>query len=110
MSETADLIAREFADYDDDQLRELHERVAQIGEMTQHPGWGLYKDLVLAKTTARQRVILAGRLSPEDYNRETGWVAGAIAALDAPADLALKLELRVQLEEETSPNEGANDA
>lgn len=106
----AEVVAAEFADFDDDRLRELIERVAQISEMTQHPGWSLYRDLVVAQTATKQRSILAGHLTPDVYSRECGWVAGAIAALDAPARQANKLELRLeQLREQSSPNKGVND-
>lgn len=100
--ETNEVLLNEFADYDDDGLRDLIERVSQIEEMTQMPGWAFYVDLLTHKTVATQRRILNGSCdSFEEYSRETGWIRGVQAAIEAPAVLRAKLEQQQILTDES---------
>ncbi len=103
--ETQALVA-EFAGMDDSALRDLIERAAQLHELTLHPGWALFVDLVTAQTVSRQNLILAGACKTlEDYSAQTGWIKGAIAAIDGPKMVRAKLDsLRQQIEEEQEAN------
>ncbi len=102
----AQALVAEFAGYEDSDLRDLIERAAQLHELTLHPGWALFVDLVTAQTVSRQNLILAGACKTlEDYAAQTGWIKGAMAAIDGPAMVNRKLEnLREQIEEEQEAN------
>ncbi len=103
--ETQALVA-EFAGYEDSELRDLIERAAQLHELTLHPGWALFVDLVTAQTVSRQNLILAGACKTlEDYAAQTGWIKGAMAAIEGPRMVQSKLDnLRQQIEEEQEAN------
>ena len=80
--------------YTDAEVREMIERSSRIQDMTNHPGWPMFKDYLVALTASHQRRILGGYCgSMEEYRRETGFVDGLQAALNAPKTLAEQVEL-----------------
>lgn len=72
----------------DEQLRELQELAYQLSELTNHPGWQVFKDFVLfgdGGQAAKQRYVIGGKCRDDkDYMFHTGWIAGSQFALDAP--------------------------
>jgi hypothetical protein len=71
----------------DDELRELQELHHQLEELEKHPGWAVLEDFVLngpKGSMSRQFRVANGRVRDwDEYQRETGWLAGAHHVLDA---------------------------
>jgi len=76
----------------EDELRDLQERALQIRELVRQPGWAILTDYVVAQIDAKNRRILAGRLHPDDYRVEAGWVQGATFVLGASDQLDRQVE------------------
>jgi hypothetical protein len=77
----------------EDELRDLIERDAQVQEMTQHPGWALLQDYMRAQMEAKQRWLIIGNADTlEEYRRMTGWLQGVGDALSAPEALAAQVD------------------
>ena len=80
----------------DDQLRELQELHHQLEELERHSGWDVLKDFVLhgpAGSMGRQsRVVNGGTRDWDEYQRETGWLAGAHHVLEARSKVAQMLQ------------------
>lgn len=68
----------------EEELRDLAERTQQIGELANSIGWDLFVDRAHAEITKKQKAILSGNMDAEQYRRDTGWVAGALAMLSLP--------------------------
>ena len=90
----------------DDELRELQELHHQLEELERHSGWEVLKDFVLhgpAGSMGRQsRVVNGGTRDWDEYQRETGWLAGAHHVLEARSKVAqmLQTELLARTEAE----------
>jgi hypothetical protein len=85
---------------DDQELRFLIERNAQIQDMVRHPGWAYYCDYLVALIEPTQRRIMdGGAHTIEEYRTETGRAAGIRLAITAPTRLAQQVE-RMQEERE----------
>lgn len=76
-----------------DKLRDLQELAHQLEELTKHPGWKVfvhYAHYGDGMMEAHQKRVLSGACkTPEDYQREAGWLAGAEAVLKIPELVAL---------------------
>lgn len=69
--------------------RELLERAHQINQLTQHPGWAVFCDYLIALTTPVQVAVLEGKVrSEEDYRERVGFIRGVRTAMLAPDRLA----------------------
>jgi hypothetical protein len=84
----------------EDELRDLAERTQQIHDLVSTIGWGMFVDRAHAEITKKQKAILGGNLSADDYRRDTGWVAGALAMLALPAVTAQEYQRQRQAYEE----------
>lgn len=93
-----------FVDFDRDQLRDYVERVHLLEQLTQHPGWPVLRDVVIAKTGARQNRLIRGQVEDfAHYKQMAGWVEGALAALDVPQTQLQQLAAaRARLDEHES--------
>lgn len=84
------------------ELHALVERAYQIELLTQHPGWPLFRDYLIALTKGSQNYILNGSCRTiEDYRDRTGFVKGLRAAMDAPSVLLDRVS-RMQAEADES--------
>lgn len=72
----------------DQEFSELAERVQQIHEMTQHPGWPMLLDRATDEIGKRQDRVLTGRLTPDEYRHETGILAGMVRVFQLPIAVA----------------------
>lgn len=74
-----------FVDFDQDQLRAHIERVHLLEQLTEHPGWPILRDAVIARTTGRQNRLIRGQVEDfAQYKQMAGWIEGALAAIDTP--------------------------
>lgn len=75
----------------DEELREMQERVVQIGELQTHQSWPIYEDWLRHKLQIATKRVLKGDIkSLDDYREEVGFVKGltiAIKALDDVTEL-----------------------
>jgi hypothetical protein len=77
----------------DDDRRDLIERVHQMQEMEKTQGWTLLKDYVNRHFEIRYRELVNGNVtSHEEYKAKCAWLQGAQFVLSATKDLALSLE------------------
>ena len=71
----------------DDDLRALIEQHHQLVELTKHPGWEVLVDYALngpaGSMSKQHRLVNGGAKDWDDYQRQTGWLAGAHHVLDA---------------------------
>jgi hypothetical protein len=88
LSEQFDDMLPDLEGLEEQAARELLERAHQIAQLSQHPGWSVYCDYLVAQTISLQTRILDGRCTSfEDYKEKTGRVAGIRLALEAPNKL-----------------------
>jgi hypothetical protein len=69
----------------DEELKELEERDLALLELSRHPGWPVLVRCMNEEVELHRRTVLRGALTPEQYIRETGWIAGAEFFADIPA-------------------------
>lgn len=81
---------------DERNIRDLIDRSGHIQELTRHPGWVYYQDYLVAITGTMQNLILSGACKNlEEYRKQTGYVQGVRAAIEAPERLQQRV-LRIQ--------------
>lgn len=77
----------------DDAYRDLIEKAHVVRALTQEPGWQVLVEKVARRADERNKWLLDGRAeSVEEYRAWAGWVQGAKAILQIPADLDRAVE------------------
>ena len=69
----------------DDAFRDLLERGQQITDMTASEGWQVLVSEVEEKAREKYDMICRGKLTHEEYIRETAWLEGARFVTAMPA-------------------------
>jgi hypothetical protein len=77
---------------EDDELRDLQERVALIEEMSSHPGWTMLTDRAHATLRSTQQSIINGRLDLDTYRNRCGFIEGAFFILNLPGAVRSELD------------------
>lgn len=77
-----------------EEAHELIELRHQLQELMSTPGWQVWRDQCQARINAKEREILAGLETLEDYRYNAGWIEGARFVLDAHEILDIKIERR----------------
>lgn len=77
---------------DDAEFSELAERTQQLVEVSQTLGWKLYEDRARVELAKHQHAILNGQLDHDRYQRECGWLDGAVTMLGLPAQAQKELQ------------------
>ena|SRR5215831_5762507 len=91
---------------DDDELREMQERVTLIVDMTQTQGWNLLQDAAVSTLGGRQARIVQGHCeSMEDYKAEVAFVDGMRYILNLPHTLQQRLDQEMELRREEEEEE-----
>ncbi len=90
---------RDLGPFDGDAKRERLEQAHLLRAMTETPGWAVLQQIVGKELAAWEKRILEGRLEPDIYRHQTGYVRGIRSVLETPVVLA---EL---VRRETTPNE-----
>lgn len=70
---------------DDKLLREYAERVGAFDELETNRGWNFLVDRLRHDSEKHRRDVLSGALSPDKYQFQCGWLAGALHAVNIPA-------------------------
>lgn len=84
----------------DDALRELGEAAHQLTELEQSAAFQLFAQVVAEDYATHQHRILRGAAkSMEDYRYETGYVAGAMAALKLPEQIRKRYQSEIAARE-----------
>lgn len=91
-------------------LRAQIERAHMVAQLTEHPGWPLFCDYLIALTTTLQRKVLNGNCqSLEEYRFETGRVSGMREAIEAPERLMVRVRrMQEQVEQANTPSDDEN--
>jgi len=77
----------------DDELRDLQERVQLITELTQQPGWTMFYDRVAADVEISQRRLMNGHLPDYlEYQKEVAKLNGMLLVLNLPAQVQSELD------------------
>ena len=88
----------------DDELRDLQERVSLIAEMAASPGWTMLVDRAHASIRVAQQRVLRGLLEHDEYLKQCANMEGMFFILDLPAKVQAELDqelgLRAELQEE----------
>jgi len=96
----------------DEELRDLQERVALIGEMAAHPGWAMLTDRAHHTIALRQQRLLNGKLEDfAEYQKEVAYMDGMFFVLRLPDQVKGELDdemgYRAELEEAEEESEAA---
>jgi hypothetical protein len=95
----------------EDELRDLGERTQTIMQMVEQIGWDLFVDRAKAEIQKHELRILGGRLEPAEYQREAGWVQGALFILGLPQEAWNQyLAARARFDEERQRDEALEGA
>lgn len=79
---------------DEQELRDLQERVALVKEMAAHPGWRMLQDRALHTLLIKQTYIIQGKCkSYEEYLKEVAFTDGVEYLMKLPDRLDLELEM-----------------
>lgn len=85
----------------EDDFRDLLERNQLVQELTEHAGWPLFIDRAVHTIAEKQKRVLSGRITEEEYRADTGWLEGAQYVLTVPERLNGEVELaRTQIVED----------
>jgi hypothetical protein len=91
---------------DDEELRDLQERVQVIMDMTSSPGWALLMDAARAALIAKQTRILQGKCEThEEYMAECAFGDGVEYLIGLPNRLQRSLDREHALREEEREEE-----
>ena len=90
----------------DEELRDLQERVALIVDMTQSQGWSLFQDAAQHTLEGRQNRVVQGRCDNwEEYKAEVAFTDGMRYVLNLPDTLQARLDQEMQLRREYEEEE-----
>ncbi len=67
----------------EDVLRDYAEYTAALDEMQAAKGWQVLVDRMRLETEPHRSRVLGGNLTQEEYRYECGWLAGALAVVNA---------------------------
>jgi hypothetical protein len=91
--------------FDDEAFRELLSRASLIAEMTQHRGWPIFCDYMIATTASLQRRLIEGYCqNQEEYRELVGQLKGIRSVLQAPDRLIETVQNMHQQAEAASQN------
>lgn len=86
---------------DENELRELQERVHRIKQLTSSSDWELLRDYCSTMVNAKNRHLLNGNAKTiEEYRADAGWISGAMFVLNAADHLEQKLTMELQTQAE----------
>jgi len=87
----------------DDELRDLQERVAVVTDMTESVGWAMLVDAATAAIASKQLNILRGNCSSyEEYKSECSFSHGMDYLLKLPTRLQETLKRELELRQESA--------
>jgi hypothetical protein len=90
----------------DDELRDLQERVSVLSAMAEGQGWALLLDAAAASVESRQLHILRGKCeSFEEYKSECAFAHGMQYLMGVPGRMQETLEFELGLRRERSAAE-----
>ena len=79
----------------DEEKRELQERVHQLRELSNHPGWAVLVDFVFfgpGGSQTHQRQLVNGVKAWDDYLMAVGFIKGVHFVTEAPSRVERQLE------------------
>jgi len=85
LSERLNELLPDLQGFDDEAFRELLSRASLIAELTQHRGWPVFCDYMVATTASMQTRLIEGYpRTMEEYRELVGQIKGIRSVLQAP--------------------------